>query len=69
MENKTAIQILKNSLIELSKSMESIPIEGLMISIDYLQGIEKENIIEAYHNGRYDEFLNGEEYYNETHNK
>jgi len=49
--------------------MKSVSIEGLMMSIDYLQSIEKENIIEAYNAGRYDEFLDGEDYYNETHNK
>jgi hypothetical protein len=51
MENKTAIQVLKNSLIEVSKSMKSVSIEGLMISIDYLESIEKENIMNAYHDG------------------
>ena len=67
MENKTAIQVLKNSLIEVSKSMKSVSIEGLMISMDYLESIEKENIVNAYHEGRYDSFLDGEQYYNETH--
>jgi hypothetical protein len=65
MEKKTAIQVLKNSLIEVSKHMKSVSIEGLMMSIDDLQRIEKENIVEAYHDGRYDEFLDGEEYCNE----
>ncbi len=67
MEKKTAIQVLKNSLIEVSKHMKSVSIEGLMMSIDDLERIEKENIVQAYHDGRYDEFLDGEEYYNETH--
>jgi hypothetical protein len=65
MEKKTAIQVLKNSLIEVSKHMKSVSIEGLMMSIDDLERIEKENIVQAYHDGRYDEFLDGEEYYNE----
>jgi hypothetical protein len=51
MENKTAIQVLKNSLIEVSKSMKSVSIEGLMISMDYLESIEKENIMNAYNDG------------------
>jgi hypothetical protein len=69
MEKKTAIQVLKNSLIEVSKHMKSVSIEGLMMSIDDLERIEKENIVQAYHDGRYDEFLDGEEYYNETHKR
>jgi len=69
MKKKTAIQVLKNALIEVSKNMKSVSIEGLMMGIDDLERIEKENIIEAYHAGRYDEFLDGEDYYNETHNK
>jgi hypothetical protein len=69
MKKKTAVQVIKNSLIEVSQHMKSVSIEGLMMSIDYLESIEKENIIEAYHAGRYDEFLDGEDYYNETHNK
>jgi hypothetical protein len=69
MEKKTAIQVLKNSLIEVSKHMKYVSIEGLIMSIDDLERIEKENIIQAYHDGRYDEFLDGEEYYNETHKR
>ncbi|CAB5223426.1 hypothetical protein UFOVP384_48 [uncultured Caudovirales phage] len=65
MEKKTAIKILKNSLIELSKNMQSIPIEGLMISMDYLESIEKDQIIEAYNEAMYETYLDGKEYYNE----
>lgn len=51
MKNKTAIQVLKNSLIEISKTMKVISVEGLMISIDYLESIEKKNISKAYRKG------------------
>jgi hypothetical protein len=69
MENKTAIQLLKSSLIEVSKSMKSVSIEGLMMSMDDLEKLEQENIVEAYHQGRYSDFIDGEEYYNETHKR
>lgn len=64
MENKTAIQILKNSLIEVSKNMKSVSIEGLMISMDYLESIEKHNINQAY----YDGFSDGGEPHNQNDN-
>jgi hypothetical protein len=65
MEKKTAIRILKNSLIEVSKHMKSVSIEGLMMSIDDLERIEKDQIIEAYNEAVYENYLDGEEYYNE----
>jgi hypothetical protein len=65
MEKKTAIQLLKSSLIEVSKSMKSVSIEGLMISMDDLESIEKEQIIEAYNEAVYENYLDGEGYYNE----
>lgn len=62
MEKKTAIQLLKSSLIEVSKSMKSISIEGLMISIDDLEKLEQECIAEAYSDGNHDGYHDG---YNE----
>jgi hypothetical protein len=37
--------------------------------MDDLEKLEQENIVEAYHQGRYNDFLDGEEYYNETHKR
>lgn len=59
MKKKTAIQVLKNSLIEVSKHMKSVSIEGLMMSIDDLERIEKECIAEAYSDGCHDGYYDG----------
>jgi HEPN domain-containing protein len=62
MENKTAIELFKSLLIELSKEVKSIPIEELMLIVNKVEKIEREYIAEVYSDGNNDGYHDG---YNE----
>jgi hypothetical protein len=62
MENKTAIELLKDFLTELSKEVELIPIEELTLIVNKVEQKEKEYIAQVYSDGCHDGYLDG---YNE----
>ena len=62
MEKKTAVQILIDSLNSLTKDDKDVSIKWI---IEQVKEVEKDQIIEAYNEAVYENYLDGEEYYNE----
>jgi len=54
MKNKTAVKVLKNTLVHVSKDMKSVSIEGLMFCIKELEKIEKKQMSDEYMRGYLD---------------